>query len=136
MKTSAPKEPVSGVINELEQQLSAARKEKTLAQVPALRRLRNVVRSYGLFGIVISLPSLVLTGVFLRGLYSAVYSQEPTLTSVSTFFLFAAFQWIVNGIGLLTMFYYLRFLKQFRENQVHDIKDTAAMILRVSSNMK
>jgi hypothetical protein len=121
---------ISSVTEQLEQQLAAARKDKTLAQVPALRRLRNVVRVYVVLGLLVQLGVLPI-GVYLWQTYQFVNVSGGGALSLSTFLVYFAsmLAWIPVTWLLLTA--YARFLKQFRNNQVRDIEDTTGMILRL-----
>jgi hypothetical protein len=131
MNTSnKPKEPATGVIEDLEQKLAAARKGKTLTRVPALRRLRNVVRVYVVLGGLSQLFTPMI-GVNLRQIHGVINVMEPDLFGISAFFLYVAISWIVVGLAWLLLFAYARFFKQFRDNHIHDIEDTTAMILRI-----
>jgi hypothetical protein len=126
---SAPdtENPTPSIAEQLEQQLEAARKGKTLMQVPALRRLRNVVRVYVVIGGLVQL-SVLLIGVFLRMTHDMNASGRGTLR-LSEFFVYAVSMWIWIPVIWLLLIAYARFLKQFRQNQVQDIAETTRMIL-------
>ncbi len=117
--------PVSSVIDDLERQLDAARNEKALVRVPALRRLRNVVRSY----LVLTLACLPLGGVGLRQTHRQISALGPDLIPNLAFLLSAAQIWIGLTVSAFSVFAYARFLKQLRRNHVHDVSQTTALFL-------
>jgi len=124
------KSPEPSITQQLEQQLAAAREQKTLFQVPALRRLRNVVRVYLVLGVLLQLVVLFV-GVALRQIHNFMNLSGGGALSLSAFFLYAVAMWIGIPVMWLLLTAYARFLKQFRANQVQDIENTTQMILRL-----
>jgi len=117
-------------IASLEAALGEAQKEKTLAQIPALRRLRNVLRLFFVFG-VISLIYVIEIGKAISLTFAAL--DAAGFGSVALKALYVLILWPSLTISLVMVVAYYRFLKQFKRNYVLDIEDTTVMLLRIYS---
>lgn len=115
---------------ELEDRLLAAKKEKNLARVPALRRLRNAVRVILVLS-AISLPLLLLTGVGLRAEYDLVTQRNLGIVSLTLWYIKAATTCFSLALAILLVVVYLRFLKQFRNGHAAQIRETIELIPRL-----
>jgi hypothetical protein len=130
MNTSDADDQLSTVAAKLERMLAAARGEKTLAQVPALRRLRWVVRTFFFLG-ALGVMSVLLTGLILYQLHSAVEQARFGISSYIAFALFSLTACVSLAASGLLLCAYSRFLKQFRKNDIPGIRDSTDMMLRV-----
>lgn len=121
---------VQGLSRDLEERLAAARREKSLAQVPALRRLRNTVRVLlvlGLIGLVISLFS----GSSARQVWEVVDARDLGPLSRLAFVLFAMVVWQSLALGGLQLYSYSCFLLQFKKNHLGDLWETTGYLPRL-----
>lgn len=117
-----------GSVATLEQQLENARKSKTLAQVPALRRLRLAVR---IFSVLALLGQLLLlqNGHALSAEIRPVTMQTGfTGLSVAAFWIYAAVSCISLALSWVLLAGYFRFLRQFKENHLTDLGITIEMM--------
>jgi hypothetical protein len=89
MNTSDADNQLSTVAAKLERMLAAARGEKTLAQVPALRRLRWVVRTFFFLG-ALGVIGVLSTGLILYQFHSAIDQAGLGISSYIAFALFSA----------------------------------------------
>jgi hypothetical protein len=105
----------------LEQQLADARRDKTLAQIPALRRLYYVVRVYYVIGLITVLLTLV-TGPTLR----VLSKLGPTALAV-----FGITLLMSPAVVYLIIAAYNRFIKQYKRNDPSNLADSARMIQRL-----
>jgi hypothetical protein len=115
------------VAMELEQRLAAAKKEKNFAQVPALRRLRMVVRVFFVVSVIAVIFSLA-AGMVLRSVQQAVQMMDGSRVALA---LYAGSLWLSLAVALLTLNAYSRFLRQLKESHLQDIKDTTESILEL-----
>ena len=118
------------VSRDLEEQLSAARREKGLVQVPALRRLRYVV--LGL--LVLSFLGLVFSafqGFFVRKTGNLVDALNVGPSGQIAFVLYAVIVWLLTPLGWLQIYSYVRFITQFKRDHLEDLRDTMIVIPRL-----
>lgn len=119
---------VGGRPIDLEARLEAARKDKLVAQMPALRRLRTVIRVFVVLGILGQLFTIPF-GFFLRTQVKAVVDAlDLGALSVSAFWLYAVVSCISIAASWLQLVFYFRFLKQFRESQSSALQDTVLVL--------
>ena len=129
MKTSDLSDPLPTVAVELERMLASARREKTLAQVPALRRLRMVVRVFVIIG-ALSQILVIPLGFTLHYIHSVIDRVGLGLSSFLAYILYCTTLCILTATSWMLLYAYARFLKQFRKNHVRELWDTTEMILR------
>jgi hypothetical protein len=114
--------------SDLEKMLDSARKEKTLAQVPALRRLRTIVRALLILG-VLGQYSIIAASINLSRtieVLSGIGTLAPLLVGIM-----AVLTPATMALNWLQLVAYARFLKQFRLNHVTEIKNTSSMMVRL-----
>ena len=97
----------------LEQQLNVARKEKTAAQVPAIRRLRTAVIIFLILGLFIQIAVLGLGWTFGAVIKPVIDAAALGFISVAAFWLDVVVSCVSIAVGWLQLLAYLRFLKQF-----------------------
>ena len=131
MSTDPIPNPLSDITSSLEQRLDEAKKEKILAQVPALRRLDNVCRTFFFLGILSLIFSAVVSGSAMRSTVLAATIFKPGIIGYLCLGIYA----ILATAGLALAFFliatYSRFNKQFKSNDAGGISATAPMLLSI-----
>lgn len=112
----------------LEQQLNIARKEKTAAQVPAIRRLRTAVIVFLVLGLFIQIAVLGLGWTFGAVIKPIIDAAALGFISVAAFWLDVVVSCVSIAVGWLQLLAYLRFLKQYKQNEVLHLSGTIRML--------
>lgn len=131
MNPVPPPNPLSAVTASLEQQLSDAKKEKTIAQVPALRRLYYVTRVFSVLGMLGCILVIVTAGPAVYAIVNEVQARDLGVVSWICALGYAAAMWLSVALSFYVLTAYRRFTTQFRDNHVHQIADTVPVPVAV-----